>query len=100
MVCRLCEKLILSDIDMTCSAGLGLPALAAFKSIIALVGTVSYVAFFALGAGAVPGLLVPELTPAKLRGVVLSLSRKPHSGLNRNQRYGLATRFADGLCEN
>ena len=29
---------------------------------------VAYVAFFALGAGAVPGLLVPEITPAKLRG--------------------------------
>lgn len=50
------------------NAGLGLSALAAFRGSIALVGTVAYVAFFALGAGAVPGLLVPEITPAKLRG--------------------------------
>lgn len=31
-------------------------------------GTVLYVAFFALGAGAVPGLIVPELNSARLRG--------------------------------
>lgn len=49
-------------------AGLGLSTLTAFRGSIALVGTVAYVAFFALGAGAVPGLLVPEITPARLRG--------------------------------
>ena len=48
--------------------GLGLAALAAYKGSIALVGTVLYVGSFALGAGAVPGLLVPEITPARLRG--------------------------------
>ena len=32
-------------------------------------GTILYVAFFALGAGAVPGLIVPELTNARLRGM-------------------------------
>lgn len=53
---------------MTLHAGLGLSTLVAFRGSIALVGTVAYVAFFALGAGAVPGLLVPEITPAKLRG--------------------------------
>lgn len=52
-------------------AGLGLASFAAFKGTVALVGTVVYVASFALGAGAVPGLLVPEITPAHLRGTLL-----------------------------
>lgn len=35
---------------------------------IALVGTLSYILCFALGAGPVPGLLVPEITAARIRG--------------------------------
>ena len=33
------------------------------------VGTLAYIVSFALGAGPVPGLLVPEITPTRLRGV-------------------------------
>ena len=50
------------------SLGLGLPQFASASGAIALVGTLTYVMFFALGAGPVPGILVPEITPAKLRG--------------------------------
>ncbi len=32
------------------------------------VGTLAYIVSFALGAGPVPGLLVPEITPTRLRG--------------------------------
>jgi len=32
------------------------------------VGTLAYIVSFALGAGPVPGLLVPEITPLRLRG--------------------------------
>lgn len=35
---------------------------------IALVGTLSYILCFAMGAGPVPGLLVPEITAARIRG--------------------------------
>ena len=35
---------------------------------IALVGTLAYVLSFALGAGAVPGVLVSEINPAAIRG--------------------------------
>ena len=50
------------------AAGLYLPALAGYSGTIALVGTLAYVLSFALGAGPVPGLLVPEITPARIRG--------------------------------
>ena len=50
------------------AAGLHLKQLASLSSSIAITGTVAYMVFFALGAGPVPGLLVPEITPARLRG--------------------------------
>ena len=50
------------------ATGLHLKQLASMSSTIAIVGTVAYMVFFALGAGPVPGLLVPEVTPARLRG--------------------------------
>jgi hypothetical protein len=50
------------------AAGLHLEQLASLSSVIAITGTVAYMVFFALGAGPVPGLLVPEVTPARLRG--------------------------------
>ena len=50
------------------AAGLHLEQLAGLSSVIAITGTVAYMVFFALGAGPVPGLLVPEVTPARLRG--------------------------------
>lgn len=53
------------------AAGLGFKQLAGLSSTVAIVGTVAYVISFALGAGPVPGLLVPEITPARLRGACL-----------------------------
>ena len=53
---------------LTMAAGLHLKQLASLSSTIAITGTVAYMVFFALGAGPVPGLLVPEVTPARLRG--------------------------------
>jgi len=50
------------------AAGLYMKQLASLSSSIAITGTVAYMVFFALGAGPVPGLLVPEITPARLRG--------------------------------
>ncbi len=35
---------------------------------IALCGTLAYILSFAMGAGPVPGLLVPEITAARIRG--------------------------------
>ena len=49
-------------------AGRTLPALAGSAGTIAFVGTVAYVLSFALGAGPVPGLLVPEINSESLRG--------------------------------
>lgn len=53
------------------AAGLGFKQMAGLSSTVAIVGTVAYVISFALGAGPVPGLLVPEITPARLRGALL-----------------------------
>ena len=62
----LCSGMGLSMLAM--ATGLYLKQLAGLSSTIAIVGTVAYMVFFALGAGPVPGLLVPEVTPARLRG--------------------------------
>lgn len=56
------------------SIGLGLPQFASSSGAIALVGTLTYVICFALGAGPVPGILVPEINPPKLRGVPLHMA--------------------------
>eukprot|EP00884_Botryococcus_braunii_P011217 jgi/Botrbrau1/20096/Bobra.0850s0001.1 len=63
---------------LTMSAGLALPAFASIAGPIALVGTLTYILGFALGAGPVPGLLVPEITPAKLRASAVSLALATH----------------------
>lgn len=60
------------------AAGLGFKQLAGLSSTVAIVGTVAYVISFALGAGPVPGLLVPEITPARLRGAC-SLPSQRHA---------------------
>lgn len=56
------------------AAGLYMKQLASLSSSIAITGTVAYMVFFALGAGPVPGLLVPEITPARLRGALYGIS--------------------------
>lgn len=43
-------------------------AAAGMTGAIALVGTLAYILSFAMGAGPVPGLLVPEITAARIRG--------------------------------
>ncbi len=50
------------------AAGLGLPALQNISGIMALAGTMAYILSFALGAGPVAGLLVPEITGPRIRG--------------------------------
>ena len=60
------------------AAGLGIPALAPFAGPVALAGTLAYIVSFALGAGPVPGLLVPEIAPAALRGSAVSAAMATH----------------------
>lgn len=48
--------------------GLALPSLSGLAGPIALIGTLGYILAFAMGVGPVPGLLVPEITAAKVRG--------------------------------
>eukprot|EP00983_Pelagomonas_calceolata_P023040 725586-Pelagomonas_calceolata.AAC.7 len=49
--------------------GFASPALSQYAAPIAVVGTLLYIVTFALGAGPVTGLLVPELCAASIRGV-------------------------------
>jgi sugar porter (SP) family MFS transporter len=58
--------------------GLGIPALSSFAGSIALLGTLGYIASFAIGAGPVPGLLVPEITASKVRGRAVSAAMGTH----------------------
>ena len=51
-------------------AGRSLPQLASSAGTIAFAGTVAYVLSFALGAGPVPGLLVPEINTEQMRGAL------------------------------
>lgn len=50
-----------------CTRSLALSC-AGLTGAIALLGTLAYILSFAMGAGPVPGLLVPEITPARIRG--------------------------------
>jgi hypothetical protein len=50
------------------AAGFGLPALAPYSGTIALAGTLLYILSFAIGAGPVSGLIVPEMNNAVVRG--------------------------------
>ena len=54
-------------------AGRSLPQLASSAGTIAFAGTVAYVLSFALGAGPVPGLLVPEINTEQMRGAMQTL---------------------------
>jgi sugar porter (SP) family MFS transporter len=66
-------------------AGMGISMLAmalglstAASSTIAVLGTVAYIAAFAMGAGPVPGVLVPEVNPARVRGRAVALAMGAH----------------------
>jgi hypothetical protein len=50
------------------AAGFSLPALKEYSAPIAVVGTLFYILTFALGAGPVTALIIPELNPASIRG--------------------------------
>lgn len=63
---------------LTMAMGLALPALASLSGPIALIGTLAYILAFAFGAGPVPGLLVPEITAAKVRGRAVALAMGSH----------------------
>ena len=60
------------------SAALTLPALEALAGPLSFLGTLSYVAAFAAGAGPVPALLVAELYPPALRGKGQSVAMASH----------------------
>ncbi|MCO5605893.1 hypothetical protein L7F22_060079 [Adiantum nelumboides] len=60
------------------SLGLSWPPLAAYSGTLAVLGTVSYILAFSLGAGPVPALLLPEIFPSKIRAKAVSLSLGVH----------------------
>ncbi|GAB4818024.1 hypothetical protein N2152v2_005070 [Parachlorella kessleri] len=60
------------------AAGMWLPGLASLTGTIALLGTLSYILCFAVGAGPVPALLIPEITGARIRGRAVSLAMATH----------------------
>lgn len=62
----------------TMAMGIGWPALKALSGVLAVVGTLAYVFGFAIGAGPVPSLLMPELLPSSVRGKGVSLAMLTH----------------------
>lgn len=54
------------------------PALASYAGLLAVAGTVTYVFSFALGAGPVPGLLLPEIFPSQIRAKAVALAMGVH----------------------
>ncbi|KAG2498051.1 hypothetical protein HYH03_003812 [Edaphochlamys debaryana] len=85
------------------AAGFSLPALQPHAGTIAVVGTLGYILSFALGAGPVPGLIVPELNPLSTRGKAVSAAFVSHwvcnvvvgqTFMGAVQSYGLAPVYA------
>jgi len=60
------------------SAGFALPQLAAHAGTVALGGTLLYILAFAIGAGPVTGLIVPEINAAAVRGQAVSAAMVTH----------------------
>ncbi|CAK9204961.1 unnamed protein product [Sphagnum jensenii] len=60
------------------SLALSWPSLAAYSGTLAVLGTVSYVLAFSLGAGPVPGLLLPEIFASRIRAKAVALSLGVH----------------------
>ncbi|MEW5317035.1 MAG: hypothetical protein WDW38_008366 [Sanguina aurantia] len=60
------------------AAGFSLAALKPYAGSIAVAGTLLYVLSFAMGAGPVPGLIVPELNAAKIRGRAVAAAMTSH----------------------
>ncbi|KAF5832364.1 general substrate transporter [Dunaliella salina] len=58
--------------------GFASPALSQYAAPIAVVGTLLYIVTFALGAGPVTGLLVPELCAASIRGRAVAAAMTSH----------------------
>ncbi|CAM6030932.1 unnamed protein product [Sphagnum balticum] len=54
------------------------PSLEAYSGTLAVLGTVSYVLAFSLGAGPVPGLLLPEIFASRIRAKAVALSLGVH----------------------
>ncbi|KAG6558001.1 hypothetical protein Mapa_000180 [Marchantia paleacea] len=60
------------------SLSLSWPALQAYAGTLAVAGTVSYVLAFSLGAGPVPGLVLPEIFSSRIRAKAVALSMGVH----------------------
>ncbi|CAK9864764.1 unnamed protein product [Sphagnum jensenii] len=60
------------------SLALSWPSLEAYSGTLAVLGTVSYVLAFSLGAGPVPGLLLPEIFASRIRAKAVALSLGVH----------------------
>jgi len=66
----------------TMGLALALPAMEAIRTPVVLFGTLLYIAFFALGCGPVPSLLVPETANDRIRGLAVSLAMTAHWSCN------------------
>uniref|UniRef100_A0A061R7X9 Plastidic glucose transporter 4-like n=2 Tax=Tetraselmis sp. GSL018 TaxID=582737 RepID=A0A061R7X9_9CHLO len=57
---------------------LAIPAFEAIRTPIVLLGTILYILCFSVGCGPIPALLVPELSPERIRGLAVSLAMTSH----------------------
>jgi len=85
------------------AAGFTLPALKDLSAPIAVCGTLAYILAFALGAGPVTGLFVPELNSSKIRGRAVAAAMTSHwvcnvavgqTFISAVSNYGLATVYS------
>ncbi|KAL2652133.1 hypothetical protein R1flu_020261 [Riccia fluitans] len=64
------------------AAAAGLPVLAPYQGTLSLVATLTYVFMFALGAGPVPALLLPEIFANRIRAKAMSVAMCVHWVVN------------------